>query len=501
MPKNYIIGTRGSLLAVTQCTLIKNQIEGLTGASFELEKIKTQGDQLTEKPLWQMDGKDFFTKELDEALLSDKVDLVVHSYKDLGSDRPENIELATITERKFAQDILLIKKDRISKIKDLSEFIVGTSSPRRIVNIEKSLKEYLPGLSNEASVKCKMLRGNVNTRIQKLRDDNYDAIVLALAGIERLAHRPDSLEELKGLLDGLTFMVMPQRTFPSSASQGALAIEVHNKSSKFDELLPVLQSVHDETTQQEVKRERAAFQSYGGGCHLAVGINVKKHRDYYIHIEIGMHNNQKINKVHLEGVDYKDIKGKSCYIVIGDKDVLINKKHLDIKLQDNKNYFVTSKYCFNATDDIHNSSFWAAGIHTMKRLVARGKWVNGCAEGLGHEVIANLVESKAISLMLPSDEWFTLSHKDAKGPVGKMVGCYERQVLDNANAQDLFNYDCIYWNSYFQYDKYCGQFPELKKKIHLCGLGKTLDNFESNKISVTPVIDMTTLKEMTRTNI
>src|SRR5690606_23196982 len=126
----FKIGTRGSLLALTQCTLIKNLIEEKTGAKFELEVIKTQGDQITDRPLWQLEGKDFFTKELDESLLAGKIDLVVHSYKDLGSERPDDIELAVISKRSFAHDILLIKKETIAKLNEKEEIVVGTSSPR-----------------------------------------------------------------------------------------------------------------------------------------------------------------------------------------------------------------------------------------------------------------------------------------------------------------------------------------------------------------------------------
>src|SRR5690606_15792212 len=99
MSKKFIIGTRGSLLAVTQCTLIKELLEQRTQKQFELKTMKTQGDQITDKPLWQLEGKDFFTKELDAALLTDEVDLVIHSYKDLGSERPEGITLGAITKR------------------------------------------------------------------------------------------------------------------------------------------------------------------------------------------------------------------------------------------------------------------------------------------------------------------------------------------------------------------------------------------------------------------
>ena len=112
-PKTYRIGTRGSLLALTQCGQIKDQLEALTQDRFELVVIKTQGDLVTNAPLWQLDGKDFFTKELDAALLAGEIDLVVHSYKDLGSERPSEINLAAITKRTFAHDILLIKKSTV----------------------------------------------------------------------------------------------------------------------------------------------------------------------------------------------------------------------------------------------------------------------------------------------------------------------------------------------------------------------------------------------------
>ena len=129
MPKHYKIGTRGSLLALTQCNQARVELERLTGDTFELDVIKTQGDMITNIPLWQMEGANFFTKELDEALLSGRVDLVIHSYKDLGSVRPVGTTLAAVTKRTYAHDILLIKHITIAELKNKKEFIVGTSSP------------------------------------------------------------------------------------------------------------------------------------------------------------------------------------------------------------------------------------------------------------------------------------------------------------------------------------------------------------------------------------
>lgn len=494
MSKTYKIGTRGSLLAVTQCSLIKDQITKLTGSQFELNLIKTQGDLQTQKPLWQMDGKDFFTKELDTALQADEVDLVVHSYKDLGSDRPEGIELVTITERKFAHDILLIKKETISKIKDLDQFIVGTSSPRRIVNIESDLKEYLPNRKKELEVKCEMLRGNVNTRIQKLKDNKYHAIVLALAGIERLAGKKESRQELEALLEGLTFMILPQKVFPSSASQGALAIE-YNGHKKNEELYNTLRSVHCDTTEQEVKRERAAFQQYGGGCHLAVGIHVKKYKDLFVHIEKGMHNNKSINKAYIEGVDYSGLEGKSSYIVLGDKDFLIQKESLLPKIDENHNFFITSKYCLNAIDNKNLSSVWSSGNMTAKRLVQKGFWINGSAEGLGHEAIVQMSISEAVKIMLTSSSWKVLSHSEATSPLGDVVACYERIETKNDHKLEA---EVFYWSSFYQYKKYIQKYPELKNKIHACGLGKTYDQFLEEGIKIYPFLDMNSFRSVTK---
>jgi hydroxymethylbilane synthase len=240
--KSYKIGTRGSLLALTQCNQVKDQLEKLTGDNFELEIIKTQGDLITNAPLWQLDGKDFFTKELDEALISGKVDLVVHSYKDLGSERPNPIMLAAVTKRTYAHDILLIKNSTIGKLQNKKEFIVGTSSPRRMVNLEKNLKDYIPG-SNDLIVSTKVLRGNVNTRISKLVNDEFDAIVIALPGIERLALTESSKKELENLLNGMNFLILPQSIFPSSASQGALGIECLKERTDNGELLSKLKLI------------------------------------------------------------------------------------------------------------------------------------------------------------------------------------------------------------------------------------------------------------------
>lgn len=483
----FKIGTRGSLLAVTQCTLIKNEIENKTGERFELQTIKTQGDQIVDKPLWQLEGKDFFTKELDEALLANSVDMVVHSYKDLGSIRPDKIYLASITKRKFAHDILLIRNETLKALSSKKEFVVGTSSPRRQVNLTQNLSDFIP-FGHQMKISCESLRGNVNTRIQKLRDGQYDAITLALAGLERLANKEDSKETLKELLNGMNFLLLPQKDFTSAASQGALAIECHESN---ENLKNILSSVHDEITAEEIKRERAAFNSYGGGCHLAVGIYVKKVQDFFLHFHLGQVDDKKISVRMLEGYDYSTLKDKSVYYVYGENDFLIKKLPIENKTKD-ENYFVTSSHCFHQITPGHNS-LWSAGNRTFKKLVEKGYWVNASAEGLGHDYLNELKESEVVKIMLQNNKWSVLSHKDATSPIGQVLPGYSHELnkdFDKAKLKEIMSCDIIYWSSFIQYQLYTKQFPELANKQHASGLGKTLTQFTNNNIHIIPCIDM-----------
>lgn len=509
--KVYKIGTRGSLLAVTQCTQVKEELEALTGDKFELEIIKTQGDLITDKPLWQLDGKDFFTKELDAALLTNNVDMVVHSYKDLGSERPQGIKLAAVTKREFAHDILFIKNSTIKNLKDNSTFIVGTSSPRRIVNIESELGNFLP--AKGVKVETKMLRGNVNTRIGKLVADEYDAIVLALPGIERLAKSEESLKELEVLLKDLNYMILPQSIFPSAASQGALAIECNEENT---ELLEKLKLIEDKDTVSEISRERAAFASYGGGCHLAVGINVRKSGDKYVHTHKGQNNDKKeVYDLMLESVS-ETFDGDKSKVFIGVPhskentpgilyDQYIQKvATAPIDTDKKTDYFVTSKYCFdqldNSQDTINN--LWAAGTRTMRLLAQKGYWVNGTSDSLGHDELEILRNSKCIQVMNKKLDLTVLTHRDSKSDHGKVIGCYDR-VLNEINPEyreKLLNTDIFYWTSFNQFEEFTKAVPEIKDKFHCTGLGKTKTKFEKQNIKAKTFIGMRDFKNWLRGN-
>ena len=501
--KTYKIGTRGSLLAVTQCTLVKNQLEELSGEKFELVLIKTQGDQITDRPLWQLEGKDFFTKELDEALLKGEVDLVVHSYKDLGSERPTGIKLAAVTERKFAHDILLIRQETINKLENWTgDFIVGTSSPRRIVNLTKHLANYIPhAKKNQLTVKCETLRGNVNTRIKKLKDGQYHAITLALAGIERLALGEKSFHELRELIEGLNYLVLPQSVFPSAASQGALGIEIRDNREDGEQLQRIISKLAHERTIEEVFRERKAFKSYGGGCHLAVGIHVKKIGDNFLHVHAGEVDGQTIDKKWLEGQELPKLQAKKLFVGLpkGDPrflhDEFLLKKPIPESMDlTNKHVFITSRYC---VDSLKASGLptglWAAGTKTASILTQAGYWINGTADSLGTEDLMSLKSSRALAIFNDiNTNWVILSHETASSDLGDVIGVYarEEQSVSEKWKAELKQVGACYWTSFAQYESYLKNFPFLSEIPHFCGLGKTWQEFQKAAVAVHPVANM-----------
>ena len=253
--KKIIIGTRGSDLALWQANNTKDRLASI-GIEAELKIIKTQGDKILNLRLDKLEGKGFFTKELEEELLAGTIDLAVHSHKDLPTTNPAGLIIAAVTEREDPSELLLILKDTVEVSQKLSlktGAIVGTSSNRR----KAQLLALRPDLNIED------LRGNVPTRIQKLRDEDYDAILLAKAGVNRL--NIDLSEFHVEVIDTTELVPAP--------AQGALAIQIRETDT---ELYTALQQIHDTATAEEIAVERKVLNLFEGGCHMPLGCYCKK---------------------------------------------------------------------------------------------------------------------------------------------------------------------------------------------------------------------------------
>ena len=256
--KQTIIGTRGSELALWQANHIKSKLLKL-GLDPVIKVIKTKGDKFQDLSFDKIEGKGFFTKEIENSLLNKNIDLAVHSLKDLETEQPKGLCIAAVPKREDPADTLLINLKSVDKSRLLDfakNSIIGTSSARR--------KNQL--LLFREDVTIKDLRGNVPTRINKLRKGDYDAIVLARAGLNRLEI---DLSEFYAI-------DLPTNYFIPAPSQGALGIQIREDDTKLKELLL---KINDNNSFENVDFERKILKGIGGGCHSPFGAFSKISQD------------------------------------------------------------------------------------------------------------------------------------------------------------------------------------------------------------------------------
>jgi hydroxymethylbilane synthase len=238
------IGSRGSQLALWQAHHISDLLRA-QGHTVELEIIKTTGDKITEVALAQVGTKGMFTKEIEEALLENRVDLAVHSLKDLPTGLDSAFEIAAVTQRENPRDVFC--SVTFASIEGLRQKArVGTSSLRRQAQL-KALR---------ADLEIHPLRGNVDTRLRKLESGEYDAIILAAAGLNRLGKTQ------------LVRQVIPPEVMTPAAGQGALGIEIRSGDSAVRALLWFLD---DAAARATTTCERALLDRLGGGCQVPIG--------------------------------------------------------------------------------------------------------------------------------------------------------------------------------------------------------------------------------------
>ncbi|MBK8943939.1 MAG: hydroxymethylbilane synthase [Ignavibacteriae bacterium] len=242
-----ILGSRGSELALWQANFVKKELEKKNeNLEVEIKIINTKGDKILDVALSKIGDKGLFTKELEIKLLNNEIDIAVHSLKDLQTDIPKGLKLACVTKRHDVEDVLISKKKKETIFSLKENATVATGSLRR----RSQLKHLRPDIN------IVELRGNVPTRINKLLESNWDAIILARAGVERLK------------LQKHISSIIPIDQILPAVGQGALGIEI-NEKNKFAE--KIVKSIHDENTYCAVIAERSLLKKLEGGCQVPIG--------------------------------------------------------------------------------------------------------------------------------------------------------------------------------------------------------------------------------------
>lgn len=263
--KTVRVGTRSSKLALVQTELVIDALrKRFPQVDFQMVTMSTRGDRDTSRALLEFGGKAVFVEEFEEAILNGDIDIAVHSAKDMPMEIMEGLTISGTLPRACPQDVLIYKSGIIFDRND--RFVVGTSSLRR----QYQIKDMYP------NAVCKNLRGNVGTRIQKLEDGEYDAIILAAAGLERLGIIDGSAGCLEVQKDKLTFRYLSTESMLPAACQGIIAIETRTSGEIYD----MVRAINDTEVYTQLTCERAVLNRLNAGCHEPIGVYSELHGDH-----------------------------------------------------------------------------------------------------------------------------------------------------------------------------------------------------------------------------
>jgi hydroxymethylbilane synthase len=479
------LGTRRSLLARSQSGWVARRLEAAhPGLRVELVGIDTRGDKILDVPLREVEGKEFFVQELDDALLSGRVDLTVHSMKDLSLDRPSTIRLAAVPEREDPRDILLF-----SGWSGGRPLKIGTSSPRRLENLPLFLAEAWP--QPAPRFEWVEIRGNVNTRLSRLHEPEgserrLDGVVLALAGLDRLWVDAEARIELEKLMRGLRWMIAPVTQSPAAPAQGALAIECRSDDSA---TLGLLRAIHDERAEASARAERAVLGEFGGGCHQRFGATSLHPAELGAALWIRGKDSRgnvldqlRWNEPAKPSGAVKPWNGQKARGGVTHSPV-DSGAHAFPDLSSAGPVFVaharavTPEWAHALAES--GAPVWTSGFSSWKELARQGIWVQGCAEGLGMQNVAPVLKRPALGLPDPQ-HWTVLTHLDAVEtlPPGwsgaRVVPTYKVQSnYDEAERGRVAGATHLYWGSGAQFRNLGGL--ARKDAHHSCGPGRTVE--------------------------
>lgn len=273
MKRHVVIGSRGSILALAQANLVKNSLEAnYPDLTFEIKEIVTSGDKDL-KSNWENSNaslKSFFTKEIEQELLDGEIDIAVHSMKDMPAVSPKGLICGAIPDREDARDVLISKNGFLVTLPQGAK--IGTSSLRRVMNLKAIRPDF----------EIKHLRGNIHTRLKKLETEDYDAIILAAAGLKRTGMADKITEYLSG------------EAFPPAPAQGVLYIQCREND---EEIKGILKSIHNEDIAKIVEIEREFSKIFDGGCHTPMGCYSQVDEDKIKFIGAYSHDGKQIRVV------------------------------------------------------------------------------------------------------------------------------------------------------------------------------------------------------------
>lgn len=481
------LGTRGSLLAMAQSRLVASALQRLhPDRPVDVMTVSTRGDRNLGVPLQDVRDPDFFSAELDEALLAGDVDFCVHSLKDLPAVRHAGIVRAALPSRENPRDVIVWRRDAPARLAAGEALRVGSSSLRRQGNVADFLAWALPAANRPPVVEFVPVRGAVDARLARLQlprtgPDALDGVVLALAGLARLWSDPAGRAAIGPLLNAIRWMVLPLTKCPAAAGQGVLAVECRagDESS-----LDLLRGLHDPATAELMAVEAAALAGSDAADHPALGITAIGHG------ELGpvcfVRGTTKSGLI--ERLDWNcppAPQGATGFDGIAWQRACSRQSAGPLPplagLGPGAAVFAAYWHALQHHAIPPDARLWVSGVESWRRLAARGLWVEGCGDNLGFDEVRSTLECPVLGLP-PLRDWTALTYRWAvpgwrESGIGNVIATYD--ILPPADAgvlrslrESATKATHFYWSS-------AEQFHALRTSLpagahHACGAGKTL---------------------------
>ncbi|HEY6505688.1 MAG TPA: hydroxymethylbilane synthase [Chitinophagaceae bacterium] len=484
---------RNSRLSVLQLEKVKSKIAAAyPGVEVTIIARSSRGDALQDVPLHTVEGSDFFTQDIFDALANDEADIAVHSLKDMSSEHFFGSNKFAVVDRDDTRDVAIFNKSVELKIKKGENIVIGTCSPRREEMAIGFLQKALPQLNKSFRIETKSIRGNVDTRLRKLDNGDYDGIILATAGLNRLLSSKDDAAVIKELLSDKKLMLLPLIECVPAPCQGAIVAEADPVNQK---AIEVLNRINDTELMKACVQEKLTAKQYGVGCLQKFGVtsisydNTSEGSAQVVYAA-GKDSTGKnfstwtgLPELKTAGKNFfstTDFMGSFFQYEYSDKILTIDEPAVYVA-----NYKAVEKK--EVIDLLQAKRVWAAGTKTWFELAKKGIWVEGSADAFGLDFLQMPWQMALVNISKRDIAVITndLSAGIWRAKGWKTYGTYStaEKYLPEIESQ-IKEADIIFWTSYRQYVQYKDIVKE--KVVHSCPYGETAEQLKSAGIE--PVV-------------
>ena len=467
---------RSSRLSLLQIDIVKRKIQAaFPDVTVEVIASSSKGDSLQNIPLHTIEGSDFFTQDIFDALTIGEADIAVHSLKDMSSEHFFGQNKFAVIDRDDTRDVAIFNNYIEDKIRRGETIVIGTCSPRREEMATVFLKKALPQLHTEIKIETRPIRGNVETRLRKLNSGEYDATILATAGLNRLLRNGEDATTIKDLLIDKKLMLLPLIECVPAPCQGAIVAEAHYSNTTAVE---VLKRINDEALFADSYKEKKEAVKYGAGCIQKFGVTTldTKNRKYMYAAGRDSEGTEFVKWDPLPELKLNGSLFSSTDIMKGFFDYEWSNEVINI----NKPVVFVANYKVvqgkSESRILSGKKIIASGTKTWFELAKQGYWVTASADALGFEFLLSSLNMPLVNIK--TDDILILTHEAAAARWEKKgynaTSNYKLVPKNDEEIQrSIAAADAIFWTSFSQFEFY-GKYARQDVN-HFCAGGETAD--------------------------